>query len=191
MPKEKPLVENTYPLFKWEKIWDNFCTIKTNPFDKDIIYKHLHVSLATNSKLARMDISNSSTCNLCNDDKEQTALHILYECSNILPFYQWFLTILLYLFNFKPSSNIRFVYFDSIYVNAYQKRICIMFLSVYITTVWRTRKENLRIGILKNHFVRRVIENFEIRKQTPRENVGILFGQYSKKLSLEELNKLI
>ena len=94
-------------------------------------------------------------------------------------------------FNFKPSSNIRFVYFDSVYLNTHQKRICNMFLSVYITTVWRTRKENLRIGILKNHFVRRVIEHFELRKQIPRQNTEKIYGQYPKKLTLEELNKLI
>ena len=43
LPKEQPLVENLYPHFKWKNIWNNFCEIKTIPFDKDIIFKHLHV----------------------------------------------------------------------------------------------------------------------------------------------------
>ena len=80
LPKEPPLVENLYPHFNWKNIWSNFCEIRTDPFDKDIIFKHLHVSLATRSRLAMLNIANNSTCNLCNDDKEQTALHMLYEC---------------------------------------------------------------------------------------------------------------
>ena len=191
MSKEKPVVETVYPLFNWKKIWDNLCSLQINTFDKDIIYKHLHVSLATNSKLSRMDITNTSTCNLCNDDREQTALHILYECSYIAPFYQWFLIVLMYLFNFKPSSNIRFLYFDSFYINSHQRNICNMFLSMYITTVWRTRKENLRIGILKQQFIKRVIGNFEIRKQIPRQNIEKKYGPYSNKLNFQELNNLM
>ena len=34
LPKCKPVVENLYPHFNWEKIWPNFCDLKINPFDK-------------------------------------------------------------------------------------------------------------------------------------------------------------
>ena len=112
---EKPVVEIQYPLSNWRNIWTNFCSLKTDPFDKDIIFKHLHVRLATNSRLAMMDLINSNTCNLCNDVVEQTALHMLYECTYISPFYQWFLNILMQICNFKPSSNIRFLYFWCIF----------------------------------------------------------------------------
>ena len=137
-----------------------------------------------------MDISNSSTCNLCNDDKEQTALHILYECSNILPFYQWFLTILLYLFNFKPSSNIRFLYFDNVYKDLYQKRISNLFLVVYICTVWKTRKENLRIGNLRKLLIWTVKSNIDVSKLRTGKSLEELYGQYHVKLTNAELDKL-
>ena len=62
--------------------------------------------------------------NRCSDEKEQTALHMLYECTYIIPFYQWLTNILMQICNFKPSSNIRFLYFDSFYLNTSQKRTC-------------------------------------------------------------------
>ena len=83
IPTENPIVENLYPQFKWKNIWSNFCDLKIHPFDKDVIYKHLHVILATNTRLAMLSVANSSKCNLCRDDKEQTALHMLYECNYI------------------------------------------------------------------------------------------------------------
>ena len=112
LPKQKPVVEGHYPLFNWRKIWSNFCDIKINPVDKEIIYKYLHGSLATNSRLAMMNITNTGTCPKCNDGREQTALHILYECTYVRTFYQWFLNILMLICRFKPNSNIRFLYFD-------------------------------------------------------------------------------
>ena len=109
LPNEKPIIENLYPQFRWRNIWSNFCDMKIKPFDKDIIYKHLHVTLATNSRLAMMNLINSNTCNLCRDEKVQTALHMLYECTYIAPFYQWCLNILMKICSFKPSFNIRFL----------------------------------------------------------------------------------
>ena len=50
--------------------------------------KHLHVSLATKSRLAMFNITNNNACNLCNEGNEQTNLHMFYECTYIVPFYQ-------------------------------------------------------------------------------------------------------
>ena len=61
---------------------------------------------------------------------------------------------------------------------------------MYISTVWRTRKENLRIGILKKYFIKRVMENIEIRKHMAKLNLEKIYGQYLNRLSYEELNKL-
>ena len=140
LPRDVPHVEDLYQQFNWSRIWANFSELKIMPFDKEIIYKHLHVCLATNSRLAWFDLANSNTCNLCNEDKEQTALHLFYECSYIAPFYQCLLNILIQICNFRPVSNIKFLYFDSTYVNNYQRKVCNMFLAVYIFTVWRKKE---------------------------------------------------
>ena len=93
--------------------------------------------------------------------------------------------------NFRPSSNIRFLYFDNFYENVYQKRICNLFLVLYICTVWRSRKENLRIGILKNILIRAAKENVEIMKHRTQKSLEDLFGQYGERLDGEELDKMI
>ena len=190
LPKECPLVQKLYPQFNWRKIWCNFCDIKTNPFDKDIIFKHLHISLATRSRLAWFNIINNGMCTLCNDGREQTSLHLFYECICIIPFFQWLLSILIQVSNFKPVSNIRFLYFDSFYLNGHQKKICNLFLVVYITTVWRTRKENLRIGKLKTIFINKVMDMIKVRKAVSGKTREELFGQYFTRLTDEELIKL-
>ena len=191
LPKEKPVIENVYPEFNWKTIWSNFCDLKIYPFDKDVIYKHLHVTLATNSRLAMFNIASSNQCNLCRDSREQTALHMLYECTYILPFYQWFLNILMQICSFNPSSNIRFLYFDSFCQDLYQRRICNVFLVVYICTVWRTRKENLRLGNLQKMLIRTVKVNIDILGKIMRKSLVELFGPYWVKMTYEELDKLL
>ena len=192
LPKQKPVIEGHYPLFNWSKIWKNFSDIKINQFDREIIYKHLHGQLATNSRLARMNIANcTGTCPKCNDGREQTALHLLYECTHIITFYQWFLSILMIICRFKPKSNIKFLYFDDSYLNAYQKRTINMLLSLYITIVWRTRKENLRIGILKKQFIKKVVDNIEIRRQIPGQKLGKIYGEYLNMLKVDVLNNML
>ena len=190
-PKENPVVEDLYPQFKWRNIWSNFCELRIIPFDKDIIYKHIHVTLATNNRLAMLNLVNSNTCNMCSEEKVQTAIHLLYECTYIGPFYQWFLNIVMQICNFRPSSNIRFLYFDNFYENIYQKRICNLFLVLYICTVWRSRKENLRIEILKNILIRAAKENVEIMKHRTQKSFEEPFGQYGERLDGEELDEMI
>ena len=139
--REESLAELQYPLFNWKRIWSNYLSIFILPYDKEIIFKHLHMCLATNKKLFVMDITNSSVCNKCSTDSEQTPLHMFYQCEYVNPVFLWVLRCLFKLCNFKPSSNIKFIYFDTTYSNTYQRNICNVFLYVYIITIWRTRKE--------------------------------------------------
>ena len=97
----------------------------------------------------------------------------------------------MFICRFKPKSNIKFLYFDDSYLNAYQKRTINMLLSLYITIVWRTRKENLRIGILKKQFIKRVAENIEIRRQIPGQKLEKIYGEYLNKLKVDVLNNML
>ena len=63
-------------------------------------------------------------------------------------------------------------------------------LTAYIITVWRTRKENLRIGKLKTLFVNRVMENIKIRKEISGKTREEIYGQYFTRLTDDKLNKL-
>ena len=53
------------------------------------------------------------------------------------------------------------------YNNAYQKNLCNIFIYFYVITVWRTRKENLRIGVLKHLIVRKFSDYREFIKHMP------------------------
>ena len=77
--------------------------------------------------------------------------------------------------------------FTKIYI---RKDICSLFVALYICTVWRSRKENLRIGILSSILKRTIKENLEIMRQLTRKSLEELFGQYGKRLTYEELDKL-
>ena len=61
---------------------------------------------------------------------------------------------------------------------------------MYIIIVWRTRKENLRIGGLKHLFIKKAIYDIEIRKEILGKTREEIFGQYFTRLTDEELDKL-
>ena len=100
------------------------------------------------------------------------------------------MSILTQICNFNPNCNIRFLYYDSFYQKLYQKRVCNLFLALYICTVWRSRKENLRIGILSSVLKRAIKENLEVMRQLTKKSLEELFGPYGKRLTCEELDKL-
>ena len=131
LPKEKSSAELLYPTFNWGKIWDNYTSLFIHSYDKEIIYKHLHMCLATNKRLFTLNLINSSSCTKCRTNIEETSLHMFYQCDYVKPVLLWVLRCLSSACNFKPSSNIRFIYFDNVYNNAFQKNICNLFIHFY------------------------------------------------------------
>ena len=167
LPKEKSTAELQYPTFNWRKIWNNYINVFIYSYDKEIIYKHLHMCLTTNKRLFAMNLIDSSKCNKCGNDREETALHMFYQCNYIKPLFLWVLKCLSNICNFTPSSNIKFLYFDNVYSDLYQKDICNIFIYIYVITVWRTRKENLRIGDLKCSIIRKLSDYKNFIKHMP------------------------
>ena len=131
----------------------------------------------------------SSNCTRCSENCDQTPLHMFYDCNYVKPLFLWLLRVLLDICNFKPHSNIKFLYFDNFYSNSYKRNICNMFLYIYIVTVWKTRKENLRIGILRHMIVRKVSANFVLIKHMPNQSLEKVFGTLSS-LDIDNLIRL-
>ena len=127
LPKEKSYGEEHYPIFKWKQVWKNFTSTVFIPYEKEIIFKHLHLCLATNQRLATMNRSITSLCNKCAANHEHTPLHMFYNCDTISPLFQWLLRVLFNICKFKPTSNIKFLYFDTRYENSYQRTVCNVF----------------------------------------------------------------
>ena len=103
LPRENSLAETEYPTFNWKLIWSNFSGTIFNPYDKEIMFKHLHVCLATNQRLAMMGQPTSGLCNNCSGNFDHTPIHIFYQCENINPLFLWLLRVLHNICNFKPK----------------------------------------------------------------------------------------
>ena len=150
------------------------------------MFKHLHLCLATNQRLTMINLATSSICTNCSGNWEHTPIHIFYQCENIRPLFLWLLRVLLSTCNFRPNSNIRFLFYDNVYENSYQRNICNIFIYIYIITIWKTRKENLRIGNLKHMIIRRFIGHIEFLKHMPNHKLETFIEQTSR-LDFENL----
>ena len=180
LPNDNSYAEINYPTFNWKLIWKNFRSIIFNPYEKEIIFKHLHLCLATNQRLAMMRQPTTALCNNCSGNFEHTPIHIFYQCENINPIFLWMLRVLHNICNFKPKSNIRFLYFDTTYENLFQKHICNIFLYIYIITIWKTRKENLRIGILKHMIIRSMTRHLKFIENIPNHKMEEILEKISR-----------
>ena len=189
LPKESTYSEENYPTFNWKRIWKNFSSIVFYPYEKEIVFKHLHLCLATNQRLAMLGRSTTGLCTKCPDNADHTPVHMLYQCETIKPLFLWLLRVLLKLCNFRPVSNIKLLYFDAIYENLFQKTVCNAFIYVYILTIWKTRKENLRIGILKNMIVKRVPEYFNFMRLFPNKSIERIYEEISR-LDIDDLTNV-
>ena len=139
--------------------------------------------LATQNRLYSMNLIDSNKCNKCMSNREETPLHLFYECDYVKPLFLWVLRCLSHTCDFKPSSNIRFLYFDNTYRSSAQKNICNTFIYFYIITVWRRRKENLRIGNLKNVFLKKITDYICFMKLMPKRK----YEKLSEELSILDI----
>ena len=65
---------------------ENFSGTIFNPFEKKTVFKHLHLCLATNGRLAMMGQRTTGKCTRCTGNWNHNALHMFYQCENITEF---------------------------------------------------------------------------------------------------------
>ena len=94
----------------------------------------------TRQRLYMFNLSENSLCELCK--VEESAIHLFYFCRKSRPIYDWLLRKIQTSCDFKPDSNIRFLYFDFNCKELHVKNICILLLCSYITTIWSCRSVN-------------------------------------------------
>lgn len=138
--------------------------------------------LAINNRSFLMNLISSRLCDKCTDAIEQTPLHMFYQCKSVKDTFNWLLRVLLYVCDFKPTSNIIFLYFDNIFFNRKQQNVCNMFISFNILTIWKTRKENLRIALVKNMIIKKKLYAIRNIEHSPNHSVENLIGEYLVKI---------
>ena len=77
--KQKPIVEEKYPLFDWENIWDNIASRVINSDNRSILFKYLHEILPNNLRLYNIRRKGSPNCDTCN--MEENNVHMFYFCN--------------------------------------------------------------------------------------------------------------
>ena len=101
----------------------------------------------------------------------------------------WLIKVLFYITNFKPVSNIKFIYYNK-YRNRQQQNICNILISAYILTIWKTRKENLRIARLKKMIINKSQDIINIIKFISKTHIDIVLGNYLDKFEPDLLLRL-
>ena len=96
----------------------------------------------------------------------------------------------MYICTFIPSSNIKCIYFDNIFNDREQKNVCNMFIGAYIISIWKTRKENLRIAVLKSIIVNKVLNIFESIEMSQHYTLERVIGNYASKCERNILLRL-
>ena len=130
-PTEPSYAETQYPTFNWKRIWANFTSTIFSPYEKEIVFKHLHLCLATDQRLYMMNLATSSICTNCSGNLDHTPIHMFYQCEYIRPLFLWLLRVLLSICNFKPNSNSRFLYYDNFYDFFFIKKVYVIYFSMY------------------------------------------------------------
>ena len=105
--KEKFTAELQYPTFNCTRIWKNYLSVFIHSYDKEIIYKYLHMCLTTNKKLFSLNLINSSNCNKCRTNSEETSLHMFYQCDYIKPLFLWILRCISNIHYYAISSHLQ------------------------------------------------------------------------------------
>ena len=176
-------VEKKYPLFDWNLIWSNFHSSHMNIYEKDVIYKHLHDVLALKKRLYMLNLSENNLCDIC--DMEENAVHLFYSCCRVRSVFNWLLAFIELTCNFKPNSNIKFLYFDFKIEEMTCRNTCIMLLYSYITAVWSCRNNcQLTSDLVKEIVKAKIIKLKRDLTLTHGNVVNKYFGDYLEKIDL-------
>ena len=135
----KPRVENLYPNFEWNVIWNNVQFKYINIYDRHIVYKFLHEILTNNHRLFTMRRRDSPVCNTCG--VSETNVHMFIYCFKVQDCLSFLHKLIFYLCNLNTGGNILryfFMYFPKINKKI-QNTLCII-MSSYISCVWANRE---------------------------------------------------
>ena len=157
-----PKVVENYPLFDWDRIWENVNNKLIDTYDREILYKYVHEVLATRDRLYMMNISTNRECGYCKEP--ESVMHIMYFCKYNMNVLSWFSKLLMDLCNIKTKSILKILKLEFEAYSSRDRNTAIMLITNYITGIWYSyklgiKKENenvikfIRLRVIRNRYI--------------------------------------
>ena len=143
-PKTKALVEGNYPLLKWEKVWKNLNNAFIDARVREVLYRYIHDTLATNKRLEWLNIKTNGNCSRCSES--EFSMHIFYFCKSIEFIVTWFRVLLGKLCKCKSTQFLKILMLDVECYSKKDKNTAIMLISDYIYCLWISRQKGYNVN---------------------------------------------
>ena len=141
MPENKPIIETYYPTYQWNYIWGNLSSVFILLKEREVLFKFIHEVLPTKKRLKEMKRSESSKCNLC--DQEESNIHMVYYCTAKYDIVIWFKSILRKYCGVQVTNFINLLFLDPPKSSKKIKNTCISLIATYIVCMWYVRDKNM------------------------------------------------
>ena len=135
--KQKPIVEERYPLFIWENIWANVASSVINSDNRSILFKYLHEILPNNLRLYNIRRKVSPNCDTCN--MEDNNLHMFYFCNKIKVVIKYLRVLLQRILNIDNVNLIKLLFLDTTDLTNKDSNSVLAIISSFICTIWYNR----------------------------------------------------
>ena len=130
MPTVKPIIESSYPNFKWKIIWSNPCSFFVLPKEREVLFKYIHEILPTRKRLKEMRKVQSSACNYCG--QEESNIHLVYCCPSTNPVTTWLGNMLKKYCGLNNANYMKILFLELPKLGKKEKNDCILLITTYI-----------------------------------------------------------
>ena len=174
MPKNKPIIEESYGLYNWKQIWNNLASNLILHTERETLFKYLHEILPTKKRLKDIRYIPSATCDHC--PQEESNIHVVYQCSKYKEVSVWFSNILKKLADIDDPQFIRLSFMEIPKMDIKAKNAAIFMLSTYIVSMWQARQSNMDHAICVKHVKSCLIKKIGLIKLSLGEKIKNKFS---------------
>ena len=132
-----PNVVHNYPLFNWNVIWSRLNMRFLGLKEKEVCFRFLHDTLATNVRLKMLNIRQDDNCISC--DEREESMHIFYCCKHIKEIVLYFKLILNRCCNIWYDNFMRVIMFDFNSRSKKDEYTAVLLIVDYIYCIWISR----------------------------------------------------
>ena len=98
-------IPNLDPDWDWDTVWSNIVLSSRNPDHQQIHLNFVHRTYLTPRRFCAMQFLNNPYCTLCSSNSIGTFFHMVWECPNVLAFWNMVATKLSVLLDIDVSPS--------------------------------------------------------------------------------------